>query len=40
LLSGEFQNGNAILVTLDPDGEIVLEKTGESEAEPAEAPVV
>jgi len=38
LLSGEFQNGNAILVTLDPDGEVILERQGETE--PEEAPVV
>jgi len=36
LLSGEFQNGNSILVTLDPDGEVILERDGERE----EAPVV
>ena len=40
LLSGEFQNGNSIQVTLDPDGEVILEKIGEREAEPEEAPVV
>jgi len=36
LLSGEFQNGNSVTVTLDPDGEIILER----ESEPEEAPVV
>jgi ATP-dependent Clp protease ATP-binding subunit ClpC len=35
LLSGEFQNGNSILVTLDPDGEVILERQGESEKEAA-----
>jgi ATP-dependent Clp protease ATP-binding subunit ClpC len=38
LLSGEFQNGNSITVTLDPDGEVILEREGETEIE--EAPVV
>jgi ATP-dependent Clp protease ATP-binding subunit ClpC len=38
LLSGDFQNGNSILVTLDPDGEIILER--QKEAEPEEAPAV
>ena len=38
LLSGEFQNGNSILVTLDPDGEVILER--QSESQPEEAPVV
>jgi ATP-dependent Clp protease ATP-binding subunit ClpC len=37
LLSGEFQNGNSILVTLDPDGEVILER--QVEAQPEEAPV-
>ncbi|NTU57157.1 MAG: AAA domain-containing protein, partial [Anaerolineales bacterium] len=36
LLSGEFHNGDSILVTLDPDQEIILERAGE----PEEAPVV
>jgi len=42
LLSGEFQNGDTILVTLDPDGEIMLERENEREVEPEaeEAPVV
>jgi ATP-dependent Clp protease ATP-binding subunit ClpC len=38
LLSGEFHNGDLILVTLDPDQEIILERKGETEKE--EAPVV
>jgi ATP-dependent Clp protease ATP-binding subunit ClpC len=38
LLSGEFQNGNSVMVTLNPDGEIILEREGEAEIE--EAPVV
>ncbi len=38
LLSGEFQNGNSIQVTLDPDGEVILEREGEKEKE--EAPAV
>ena len=38
LLSGEFQNGNAILVTLDPDGDVILER--QVEPEPEEAPAV
>ena len=38
LLSGEFQHGDSILVTLDPDQEIILERSAESEHE--EAPVV
>jgi ATP-dependent Clp protease ATP-binding subunit ClpC len=40
LLSGEFQNGDAILITLDPDGEIMLERENEREAEPEAAPAV
>jgi ATP-dependent Clp protease ATP-binding subunit ClpC len=38
LLSGEFQNGDSILVTLDPDKDLILER--ENEREVAEAPVV
>jgi ATP-dependent Clp protease ATP-binding subunit ClpC len=38
LLSGEFQNGYSVLVTIDPDNEITLERQGE--AKPEEAPVV
>jgi ATP-dependent Clp protease ATP-binding subunit ClpC len=38
LLSGEFQNGNSILVTLGADNEIILERQGVTE--PEEAPVV
>jgi ATP-dependent Clp protease ATP-binding subunit ClpC len=40
VLSGEFQNGDSILVTLDPDGEIILERSREGEAEKEEAPAV
>jgi ATP-dependent Clp protease ATP-binding subunit ClpC len=43
VLSSEFQHGDSVLVTLDPDGEIILERTEgvkEVEAEPEEAPVV
>jgi ATP-dependent Clp protease ATP-binding subunit ClpC len=36
LLSGEFHNGDSILVTLDPEQEIILEREGQKE----EAPVV
>jgi len=35
LLSGEFQNGDSILVTLNPDEEIILEREGEKEEAPA-----
>jgi len=35
LLSGEFQHGDAILVTLGPDEEIILERAGEPEEAPA-----
>jgi ATP-dependent Clp protease ATP-binding subunit ClpC len=35
LLSGEFHNGDSILVTLDPDQEIILERAGEPEETPA-----
>ncbi|MCC6499720.1 MAG: ATP-dependent Clp protease ATP-binding subunit [Anaerolineales bacterium] len=38
LLSGEFQNGNSILVTLDPENEIILEREELPEVE--EEPVV
>jgi ATP-dependent Clp protease ATP-binding subunit ClpC len=38
LLSGEFRNGDSVQVTLIPDGEIMLERMGESEKE--EAPAV
>ncbi|MFN8460278.1 MAG: hypothetical protein U0X93_00690 [Anaerolineales bacterium] len=38
LLSGEFHNGDAILVTMNPDGEIVLERQDIPEVE--EEPVV
>jgi ATP-dependent Clp protease ATP-binding subunit ClpC len=35
LLSGEFQHGDTILVTLGPDEEILLERAGEPEEAPA-----
>ncbi|NJC97270.1 MAG: ATP-dependent Clp protease ATP-binding subunit, partial [Anaerolineae bacterium] len=35
LLSGEFQHGDSILVTLGPDEEIILERAGEPEEAPA-----
>ncbi|MCC7117902.1 MAG: ATP-dependent Clp protease ATP-binding subunit [Anaerolineales bacterium] len=35
LLSGEFANGDAVDVTVNDDGEITLQKTGEKEIEPA-----
>jgi ATP-dependent Clp protease ATP-binding subunit ClpC len=38
LLGGEFHNGDSIVVTLIPDGDIVLEREKDSETE--EAPVV
>jgi ATP-dependent Clp protease ATP-binding subunit ClpA len=38
VLGGEFQNGDAVLVTLNADGEILLERAGEK-AE-AEAPAI
>jgi ATP-dependent Clp protease ATP-binding subunit ClpC len=38
LLSGEFQHGDSILVTMNPDGEIVLEQQNAPEVE--EEPVV
>ncbi len=42
LLSGDFRHGDSILVTLDPDGEIILERASRPETEPEkeEAPVV
>lgn len=42
LLSGEFQHGDSILVTLDPDHEIILQRDGELERdkEKEEAPAV
>ncbi len=39
LLSGEFQNGDSILVTLNPEEEIILERDGEAEVK-EEAPAV
>jgi ATP-dependent Clp protease ATP-binding subunit ClpC len=40
LLGGEFHNGDSILVTLIPDGDVILELQGEHEAEPSAAPAV
>ncbi|MEW6287416.1 MAG: ATP-dependent Clp protease ATP-binding subunit [Chloroflexota bacterium] len=40
LLSGEFQHGDTILVTLDAEQEIVLERVNEGESEKEEAPAV
>ena len=40
VLSGEFQNGDTILVTLDPDGEIMLERENEREVVEEVAPAV
>jgi len=37
LLSGEFQNGDSILVTVDPDGDLVLEREEKPEKEKAPA---
>jgi hypothetical protein len=34
LLSGDFRHGDAILVTMNPEGEVVLER--QSEPEPVE----
>src|SRR6266545_123997 len=39
LLSGEFRNGNAILVTMNPEGEVILEREADKEEIPA-APAV
>ncbi len=35
LLSGEFQNGDSILVTINPEGEVVLEREAAKEEAPA-----
>ncbi len=40
VLSGEFQNGDTILVTLDSDGEIMLERENEREVVEEVAPAV
>ena len=40
VLSGEFQNGDSVLVTLDPDGEVILEHSREPEVEEEAAPAV
>jgi len=40
LLSGEFQHGDTILVTLDPDQEVILERASEGEKDKEEAPAV
>ena len=37
LLSGEFQNGDSIQVTLDPDGDLILERENEREVQKAPA---
>jgi ATP-dependent Clp protease ATP-binding subunit ClpC len=37
VLGGEFQNGDTVLVSLNSEGEIVLERDGEKEAEEAPA---
>jgi ATP-dependent Clp protease ATP-binding subunit ClpA len=39
VLGGEFQNGDSVLVSLNSEGEIVLEREGAKE-EAAEAPAV
>jgi hypothetical protein len=36
-LGGEFQNGDTVLVSLNSEGEIVLERDGEQETEEAPA---
>ena len=38
LLGGEFHDGDSVLVTLNPEGEVVLERSPEASQE--EAPVV
>ncbi len=40
VLSGEFQNGDSVLVTMTPDGEVTLERSRQDEAEKEAAPVV
>ncbi len=35
LLNGDFQNGDSVLVSLNADGEIILERNGEKEEAPA-----
>jgi ATP-dependent Clp protease ATP-binding subunit ClpC len=43
VLGGEFHNGDSVLVTMNPEGEIVLEReegVREPETEPEEAPVM
>lgn len=39
LLSGEIQNGDTIIVTVDPDGDLILEHDTQAEHETEEAPV-
>jgi hypothetical protein len=34
LLGGEFQNGDSILVNINSEGEVVLERDSEKEAAP------
>jgi len=40
LLGGEFHDGDSILVTLNAEGEVVLERASEASQEEAQAPVV
>jgi ATP-dependent Clp protease ATP-binding subunit ClpC len=40
LLSGEFRNGDSVLVMLIPDGEIMLERVNNAAAEKEEAPAL
>jgi ATP-dependent Clp protease ATP-binding subunit ClpC len=40
VLGGDFQNGDAVLVTLNPDGEVILERERQDEVEKEAAPVV
>jgi ATP-dependent Clp protease ATP-binding subunit ClpC len=37
VLGGEFQNGDTVLVSLNSEGEIILEREGENEKEEAPA---
>jgi ATP-dependent Clp protease ATP-binding subunit ClpC len=39
VLGGEFQNGDSVLVSLNSEGEIILERDGAREEEPAVPPV-
>jgi hypothetical protein len=40
VLSGEFQNGDSVLVTMTPEGEVTLERSPAPETEKEVAPVV